>query len=101
VESLEEFVCGSEGSQDAERLHDAAATADEAAMDHERRRLLARALDSLDDEARELLVLRYFEKMPARGIAETVGSTEGAVRTRIHRILKGLRTEYGPERDNW
>jgi len=35
--------------------------------------------------------LRYFEKMSAREIAEIVDSTEGAIRTRLHRILKQLR----------
>ena len=33
----------------------------------------------------------------ARDIAEIVGSTEGAVRTRLHRILAGLRKEYETE----
>ncbi|HEO70972.1 MAG TPA: sigma-70 family RNA polymerase sigma factor, partial [Candidatus Hydrogenedentes bacterium] len=48
--------------------------------------------DTLDDEAREVIVLRYFEKMSAREIADIVGSTEGAIRTRVHRILRTLRS---------
>ena len=57
-------------------------------MTAERREVLKRALDSLDEESREIVVLRFFERMPARDIAGVVGSTEGAVRTRLHRILK-------------
>ena len=61
----------------------------------ERRDLLERALATLDDESREIVVLRFFQRMQARDIAEIVDSTEGAVRTRLHRILKQLRGKYG------
>ncbi|MBI4558355.1 MAG: sigma-70 family RNA polymerase sigma factor [Candidatus Hydrogenedentes bacterium] len=57
----------------------------------ERREVLARLLNTLDDEAREIVTLRFFEKLAARDIAEIVGSTEGAIRTRLHRILRSLR----------
>lgn len=62
-------------------------------MSEERRRSLMDALDALPPDAREIVVLRFFERLPARQIAEIVGSTEGAVRTRLHRILRQLRTE--------
>ena len=67
---------------------------DQAAMAAERRRLLDAALDTLDDDSREILVLRFFERMSARDIANITGSTEGAVRTRLHRILRKLREDY-------
>ena len=63
-------------------------------MEAERRELLAQILETLDEESREIVVLRFFQKMPARDIAEVVSSTEGAVRTRLHRILKMLREKY-------
>lgn len=66
----------------------------------ERYRALLEMLDTLPDEAREMVVLRYFHKLSARDIAETVGSTEGAVRTRLHRILKQLRNEFVLTRDD-
>ena len=53
-----------------------------------------RALEGLPSNQREIVVLRFFQKMPARDIAEIVSSTEGAVRTRLHRILKMLREKY-------
>ncbi len=64
-------------------------------MASERRNLVAAALERLDAESRELLILRFFERLAARDIAEITGSTEGAVRTRLHRVLKQLRDEYG------
>jgi RNA polymerase sigma-70 factor (ECF subfamily) len=68
---------------------------DEQLMAAERRQWLARALDSLDEESREIIVLRFFEHMPARDVANVMGSTEGAIRTRVHRILSRLRDQLG------
>jgi len=53
----------------------------------------------LNDESRELIALRFFEQMSAKEIAEIIGSTEGAVRTRLHRLLGALRAKYGAQRD--
>jgi DNA-directed RNA polymerase specialized sigma24 family protein len=44
--------------------------------------------------------MRFFERMQARDIAEIIGSTEGAVRTRLHRILKSLRSVYMTTKDD-
>ena len=67
---------------------------DGAMMTAERREALGTMLETLDEESRELMKLRFFEQLPARDIAEIMRSTEGAVRTRLHRILKGLRADY-------
>ncbi|MCL4216570.1 MAG: sigma-70 family RNA polymerase sigma factor [Candidatus Hydrogenedentes bacterium] len=74
---------------------------DQLLMTDERHAMLDGLLKSLDDESREIVRLRYFEKMQARDIAEVVGSTEGAVRTRLHRILKGLRERYTGIMENY
>lgn len=58
---------------------------------NERHAALMGALNELNEDARELLMMRYFEQMSARDIAEVVDSTEGAVRTRLHRALNQLR----------
>lgn len=63
----------------------------ESLMADERRRALMEAMDSLNDDTREIIMMRYFEQMSARDIAEVVDSTEGAVRTRLHRALNQLR----------
>lgn len=70
--------------------------ADEALMARERQSALARILDGLPAESREIVTMRFFEHMQARDIAEVIGSTEGAVRTRLHRILKDLRAQCAP-----
>lgn len=99
MESLEEYASTAR-SESGEVLQSAADGPDRILMTAERQELLARALASLDEESREIVTLRFFERMPARDIAEVVGSTEGAVRTRLHRILKSLRDVYISEKDD-
>jgi len=60
-------------------------------MADERKQMILAALDELPQDAREIVMMRFFEKMSARDIAEIMDSTEGAIRTRLHRILKQLR----------
>ena len=89
VESIEEAPSGVEG------LHPETGSApDGQAMAAERDGLLAELLDRLDAETRDLLVLRFFERLSAKEIADMTDSTEGAVRTRLHRTLKSLRTKW-------
>lgn len=99
MESLEEY--GSTARQNDGRLLTSSADGPEAlAMSGERESALREALDTLDDESREIVELRFFHRMRAREIAAIVGRTEGAVRTRLHRILERLRTQFKAERDN-
>jgi len=65
----------------------------EGVLADERRRALLRLVNSLPEDARELLMMRYFEQMSAREIAEVLETTEGAVRTRTHRALSQLREQ--------
>ncbi len=97
MQSLEEYASTAR-SESGEVLKSAADSPDELLMAGERRELLMEALGSLDDDAREIVTLRFFRRLPAREIAEIVGSTEGAVRTRLHRILKSLRGTYAARR---
>lgn len=62
------------------------------AVEVERHRLLLTAMKALPEREREIVELRFFQNMCARDIADIVGSTEGAVRTKLHRTLKGLRS---------
>ena len=68
---------------------------DEIMMAKERRKALLEVLKTLPDDAREMVKLRYFERLSAKEIAEITDSTEGAVRTRLHRILKQLKERCG------
>jgi RNA polymerase sigma-70 factor (ECF subfamily) len=59
-------------------------TADDAARIHE-------ALDRLEPEHREVLVLRFLEEMAYDDIARVVGCPLGTVRSRIHYAKRALR----------
>ncbi len=50
-----------------------------------------KALSTLEDEEKEIVVLRYFEEMSYAEIGKILGKGEGAVRVRLHRILKKLK----------
>ena len=59
---------------------------------------LERALRQLDDEPRDLLVLARFQGMPYDRIAEALGIEVGAVKVRVHRAMKQLRSLFSDSR---
>lgn len=99
MESLEDYASASREAG-GEILRSSNDGPDELLATSERHALLAKALDGLDPDCREIVVLRFFERMQARDIAEIVGSSEGAVRTKLHRILKSLRDKYQDLREH-
>ncbi len=60
-------------------------------LENERTGILFRLVDQLPPKDRELLELRYFKKIRAKEIAKIIGSTDGAVRARLFRIMRTLR----------
>ena len=58
------------------------------------REQLERALRQLDDEPRDLLVLARYQGMPYDRIAEALGIEVGAVKVRVHRAMKQLRSLF-------
>jgi RNA polymerase sigma factor (sigma-70 family) len=70
-----------------------AAHDDRAAAD-ERAELVRRALSSLPVERREVLVLSRYEFKTYEEIARVLGCSVGAVKVRVHRAMKELRTAY-------
>lgn len=99
METLEEYA-SSAREESGGVLESPADGPAELVMTAERHGLLMQALDALPDDAREIVKLRYFERMSAREIAEIVESTEGAVRTRLHRVLKQLREKCAHIQEN-
>lgn len=99
MESLEEYA-SSARADTGYLMTTAEDSPDEFAMSAERRELLEGALDRLKQDAREIVKLRFFQRMSAREIAEIVGSTEGAVRTKLHRALHALREAYKKQMDS-
>ncbi len=51
---------------------------------------LKEALDKLSQIERQIVILRYFEELTTAEVAQAVGLREGALRVRIHRVLKKL-----------
>ncbi|HLY11912.1 MAG TPA: sigma-70 family RNA polymerase sigma factor [Planctomycetota bacterium] len=50
-----------------------------------------RALDSLEAGHRDVLLRRYFQGLPIRLIAASLGETEKAIESRLHRAREALR----------
>jgi RNA polymerase sigma-70 factor (ECF subfamily) len=61
--------------------------------------LIREALGKISVNQRTAFILRYFEEIPIVEIAETLGCTEGAVRTHIRRSLLALRAKLAGKID--
>lgn len=55
---------------------------------------LNKALEMISSDNRELLILSKYTGLPYSQIAELLGCTVGAIKVRIHRAIKELRTLY-------
>lgn len=99
METLEEYA-SSAREESGEILRAPEDSPYEMLLTQERHRYLLDVLDGLPEESREIVVLRYFQKLSAREIADIVDSTEGAVRTRLHRILKQMRDGFTLARED-
>ncbi len=69
-----------------------AATVGELLERRETRQMLERLLAELPDEYRTVLVLRDIEGLDTRQTAEHLATSEGAVKTRLHRARAAMRT---------
>lgn len=56
---------------------------------------LTRAMRSIKDEYREVLVMRYLDDMSFKDIAEALGKNEGNVRVLLHRATETLKKKVG------
>lgn len=59
----------------------------------EEQEIVSKALKTLDEDEKQIVVLRYFEDMSYEEISKVVGKNEGAIRVQLHRILKKLKEE--------
>lgn len=55
------------------------------------KRIVWQAISKLEERDKQIVVLRYFEELTFFEIAKILGKKEGAVRVRIHRVLKKLK----------
>jgi RNA polymerase sigma-70 factor (ECF subfamily) len=74
-----------------ERHAEPAATPEQMLLGRETRETVAAALDQLEPEAREVVVLRDIEGLSAAEVAEVIGVSVAAVKSRLHRARAALR----------
>lgn len=90
---LQEFALG----MDDPRITDAAAQGPEPDSwlhDRQRAEQLARALDAVPEDSREVLLLFYREGKSSRHVAALLGLSDGAVRKRLQRARDALQSEW-------
>ncbi len=73
-----------------------ATTADAAVLEDDARSAVARALDALPAEFREVIVLRELEGLSYKEMSDVIGVPVGTVMSRLSRARERLRVELGP-----
>ena len=74
-------------------------TPEEYALEADGSNRVRELLDSLNEKARDIVILRVFVGLSAEETAEIVGSTPGAVRVAQHRALSTLRKNLGAQQE--
>jgi RNA polymerase sigma-70 factor (ECF subfamily) len=59
------------------------------------------ALQQVSETQRKVFVMRHFEQMALKEIGEVLECTTGTVKVHLHRAIKKLRKEIGPETQDW
>lgn len=67
---------------------------DRAVRDESRARV-RNAIERLPENQREAVLLRYVAELPIAAIAETLSTSEGAIKMRLQRALKNLASDLG------
>ena len=67
---------------------------DDAAQQAQEHRLLARAMDRLPADTRELLVLCRYQELTSEEVGAILGCETGTVKVRVHRALRELRAHF-------
>lgn len=70
-----------------------------AAEDTDRADYIAQLLATLPDDYRLVVVLRYWHDLGYAEIADILGDTESAVKSRLHRARRQLAADLAPEHD--
>lgn len=81
---------------EARSLPDAKPDPEQSAVTHELGDALGRAIEELDPASREVLVLRDAEGLSAKEVADVMGITVDAVKSRLHRARSQVRARMAP-----
>lgn len=55
---------------------------------------MQKVLSKLDENERQIVILRYFEELPSQEVARILGINDGALRVRTFRIIKKIKTIF-------
>jgi RNA polymerase sigma-70 factor (ECF subfamily) len=69
---------------------------DEVVSKNQERERVRKVLDTLPSDYRAAVVLRYWYGLSYQEIAETTGSTESAIKSRLHRARRMMATQLQP-----
>jgi DNA-directed RNA polymerase specialized sigma24 family protein len=58
---------------------------------------MAAALEELTEDQRQVVILRFFEEMDNRSVAELLGKTVGAVKVLQHRAIRALHRQFSED----
>lgn len=58
----------------------------------EKRKLIEEAISKLNDEEKQIIILRYFEEMDSKQVSKILGVKDGALRVRQYRTVQKLKT---------
>lgn len=94
--ALEETSLSDEGAAEAEGLADPSRSPDEALAGKQVERALEAAIRALEPMYREVLVLRDIEGLTAPEVAEVLGISVQAVKSRLHRARVAVRDRVAP-----
>ena len=86
-------------AEEAAALPDSGET-EELVLQEEERQLISQCLETLPQDQRQAVVLRYYADLTVPEIAKTLGWREGTVKSRLHRALgrlRGLLREEEPQ----
>jgi RNA polymerase sigma-70 factor (ECF subfamily) len=84
------------GADAGQRVADPAPDPEQTVLKRELAAALTRAIDGLDASQREVLVLRDVEGVSAPEVAEVLGISVAAVKSRLHRARAAIRQELAP-----
>lgn len=94
--SIAQQRLGTLGGDEMKRAVDPAARPDEALETKEVRQAIEEAIAALEPMYREVFVLRDLEGLTAAEVAEVVGASEQAVKSRLHRARMAVRAHVAP-----
>jgi RNA polymerase sigma-70 factor (ECF subfamily) len=81
---------------------DAAPSPEAAALSHEQREMLLRAMGRLSEQDQRVLAYRYFLDLSEAEMADALGCARGTVKSRVSRALGRLREVMSaPDYDRW